>query len=76
MNPDDIVKAFVLNGFDTPEKAQALMFNLNIQFQIKQIDIQLDALSAKQTDALKPIQDKRTELQSQRLFLTAQLPTP
>lgn len=74
MTADDIIKAFVNNGFDTPEKVQSLMFNLYIQFQIKQLDIQLDGLAAQQVEALKPIQDKRTELISQRLFLTAQLP--
>lgn len=77
MNPDDLVSAFTLAGFDTIEKVQALLTSLDIETQIAQIDAQLSSLGAKQAGANQPFNDQRTQLNNQRVVLVAQLnPNP
>ena len=73
MNPDDLVKAFVNAGLDTPDKVQSALSDLAVNIEIRRIDIELDSLSAKQADAVKPIQDRRNELNAERAYQTARL---
>lgn len=70
---DDIAKAFNNAGIDTPEKANATVLQLSLQSQLKQLDIQLDGLNVKQTEALAPIVNARIDLQNKRADLVAQL---
>lgn len=72
---DDIAKAFNNAGIDTPEKVNALIAQLALQSQLKQIDLQLDGLQAKQIEALAPIVNTRIDLQNQRAEIVAKLAT-
>lgn len=73
MNPDDLVKAFVIAGLDTQEKVQAVLSDLSTQLEMKRIDIELDAIQDKRAEAVKPLEDRRVELQNMRTALAATL---
>ncbi len=73
---DDLLKAFINAGFDTPEKISSLISQLATQAKLKQIDLQLDGLSTKQNEVLAPIQNERVELQNQRAAIIAELGQP
>lgn len=70
---DDITQAFTGSGFDTPEKLAALINELALQSQLKQIDLQLEAINAKRIEAVTPIENERIDLQNKRAELVAQL---
>ena len=73
MNSDDLLKAFILAGLDTPEKVQAILTDLAAQLEIKRIDIQLNELNAKRAEVLKPLDDVRIELTNQQAALSLKL---
>lgn len=74
MTPDELTQAFISAGLDTPEKVSDALSNLTIQSEIDLINAELEGLAQKQTDAMRPFQDQRTQLLNQRAILIAQLP--
>lgn len=49
---------------------------LALQAQLKQLDLEIDALNVKRAEVVKPIEDERIELNNQRLELIATLKPP
>lgn len=70
---DDTTQALINTGIDTPEKLNAFIAQLSLQALVKQIDIQIDSLNTKSSDALAPIENQRIDLRNQRAALLAQL---
>lgn len=70
---DDLVNAFTAAGIDTPEKLSPLVVQLSLTGQIRVLDAQISALSAKEEAALAPIENQRIQLNDTRRILIEQL---
>ncbi len=59
--------------FSSPEEFAATLSALSKQSKLRQIEIAIDALRAKQTEVLAPIENERIELNNARLALLDEL---
>jgi hypothetical protein len=76
MDSIDIINALRNAGFDTPEKVGELFSNLGKQLELKRLEIESDRLNAQRIEVMKPIEDKRIELENRRRELAASLSAP
>lgn len=66
MTPQILSDAFTAAGIDTFDAVVALLSTATKQVALRAIDLKIEALNSKQADALYPIQQERSALQTER----------
>ena len=67
ITPENLAEGFNSAGIDTPEKLAAMLRFAALNIELQQIDAAISALNDEQTEALRPVMEKRQALQSRKL---------